>query len=115
MEFKATNSTETPSGFGCYLYGVLFPIGYFLTVPRERQHPFLRFHCFQCLLLVPLFIPLTYWADKYSSSVASVGFLVVFGAWFVALIQAGRRKKFKLPLLGIIAERLSSGSAAPSA
>jgi uncharacterized membrane protein len=110
MEPQVFISTELPRGQRCYLWGVLFPVLYLSTVRRNRQHPFLRFHCIQCLLIFALLIPLAYWNDKHVSNIASIGFVVLLVGWLVAMIQAGRRKMFKLPLLGEIAVRLASGS-----
>jgi uncharacterized membrane protein len=64
----------------------------------------------QCLLLWVLLIPLIYWTGKHESKIASMVFVVLILVYLVAMIQAGRRKMCKLPVLGGIAERLSSGS-----
>lgn len=94
---------DTPYGGICYIFGVLFPLLYLLSVPRERQHRFLRFHCFQCLLLFALLMPLMFvqWRP-----LSFVSFVLIVG-WLVAMIQARRRKMFHLPLLGYLAERLA--------
>lgn len=101
------NRTECPRGQQCYVFGVLFPLLYLVSVRRDRQHPFLRFHCIQCLLIFALLIPLIYWNNKDVSGFTGIGELLLFVGYFVALIQAGRRKMFKLPVLGGIAERLT--------
>ena len=106
--------TERPRGQICYAWRVLFPVQYLLTVRRDRQHPFLRFHCIQCLLLMGLLALLIYWNDKHESAMGSVAFLVLLIGWLVAMIQAERRKMFKLPVLGRIAELLASGSKSSS-
>jgi uncharacterized membrane protein len=96
-------ANDTPNGGICYIFGALYPLLYLLSIPRERQHRFLRFHCFQCLLLFALLVPLLYvkWRPvNYVSLVLIVG-------WLVAMIQARRRKIFRLPLLGYLAERLA--------
>ncbi len=49
----AANS-EQPRGWACYIWGVLYPAVYLSSVPRDRQHPLLQFHCIQCLLLFGL-------------------------------------------------------------
>lgn len=100
---NARAADETPNGGICYIFGVLYPLLYLLSVPREKQHRFLRFHCFQCLLLFLLLVPLMYvkWRP-----VSFVSLLLIVG-WIVAMIQARRRKMFHLPLLGYVAERLA--------
>lgn len=107
-------STDRPRGHVCYALGVLFPVVYLSFVRRGRQHPFLRFHCMQCLLLFALLTPLALWNSKHVSSIASIAFAVFMVGWLVAMIQAGRGRMFKLPVLGRMAERLSSGVKARS-
>jgi uncharacterized membrane protein len=114
MEPQVLVSTEQPRGHRCYLFGILFPVQYLLLVRRDRQNPFLRFHCIQCLLLFALLTPLFYWTDKHESKTASIAVVVLIFGYLVAMIQAGRRKMCKLPVLGGIADRLSSGSNALS-
>jgi len=68
----------------------------------------------QYLLLFALLIPLAIWNDKHVSNIASIAFVVLLIGWLVAMIQAGRRKMFKPPVLGRIAERLASGTKSSS-
>jgi uncharacterized membrane protein len=114
MDSHVLINNQRPRGQRCYLWGILFPVQYLLTVRRDRQHPFLRFHCMQYLLLFALLIPLAIWNDKHVSNIASIAFVVLLIGWLVAMIQAGRRKMFKLPVLGRIAERLASGTKSSS-
>jgi uncharacterized membrane protein len=51
-----------------------------------------------------------YLSDKYEFKIASVAFVFLFASWLVAMVQDGRRKLFRLPVLGAIAERLASNS-----
>jgi len=48
---------EVPSGGVCYAFGIVFPLVYLLAVRREKQNPFLRFHCIQCVLLFLFWTP----------------------------------------------------------
>jgi uncharacterized membrane protein len=102
-------STDRTRGHICYCFGVLFPVVYLSFVRRDRQQPFLRFHCMQCLLLFALLTPLWFWKSKHLSNTASIAYVVLMIGYLVATIQAGRGRMFKLPVLGRIAERLSSG------
>jgi uncharacterized membrane protein len=89
---KSTNSTaESPSGMICYLYGILFPLTYLLGTSRDRQNPFLRFHCIQCLVLFLLWVPFLF---AHRTALTSVGTLLGLVGWFVAMVQAKRRKLF---------------------
>jgi uncharacterized membrane protein len=113
METQVDTGTERPSGRICYVWGIIYPLVYLASVPRDRQQPFLRFHCVQCLLLFAFLGPLAYLGPFASgntklSNIASIAFLILTVGWLVAMIQAGRGKKFKLPVLGNIAERLAT-------
>jgi uncharacterized membrane protein len=105
MESGLVTGTDRSRGHICYLWGVLFPLVYLSSVRRDRQDPFLRFHCIQSLLLFALLIPLAYWNSKHGS----IAFVVLIVGWLVAMNQAGRGKMYKLPVLGRIAERLAFG------
>lgn len=108
METLADISTERPNGWNCYAWGIVYPVLYLSCTRRDRQHPFLRFHCIQCLLLFALMMSSMYLSDKYAVKIASVAFVFLFISWLMAMVQAGRRKLFRLPVLGAIAERLAS-------
>ena len=98
---------ETPRGSICYLFGVLFPLLYLLTVSRKKQNSFLRFHCIQCLLLFLLWTPFLFLQHGLPGYISSVGFLLCSVGWVVAMVQARRRKQFHLPVIGLVAERLT--------
>ena len=100
----ASSTAEPPSGGICYLFGILFPLTYLLGTSRDRQNRFLRFHCIQCLLLFLLWIPFLFVHRPAFTS--SVGTLLGFVGWLVAMVQAKRGKLFHLPLIGWFAERL---------
>jgi uncharacterized membrane protein len=101
-------SEPTPNGAVCYLYGILFPLLYFSSKTRERND-FLRFHCFQCLILFSILVPLMFvhdhvpWAEHLTSLIQSIWLL----GWIVSMIMAGRRKMFHLPVIGALAEWLA--------
>ena len=108
---SATGIEKPRSGAICYVFGVVYPLLYLLSVPKRRQQPFLRFHCIQCLLLFALMCPLA-WCGRFSK-VADVAFPILAIGWLVAIIQAQRGKTFKLPLLGQLAAYVSLKSGAP--
>jgi uncharacterized membrane protein len=98
-----------PSGAYCYLYGVLFPLLYLLSRRRIQQNPFLRFHCFQCLLLFAVWIPLLFSRPQsvWLRELTAIASVLCTVGWLTCLIQAGRRKRFHLPVIGPVAERLA--------
>jgi uncharacterized membrane protein len=93
------------AGAICYLFGILFPLVYLFCVPRRQQQRFLRFHSIQCLMLFALIGPLVWWGRL--EKIAAVGVPLLLIAWLVAMIQAGRGKILKLPILGQMAAHLS--------
>jgi uncharacterized membrane protein len=103
---QGSSTKDFPSGGICYLFGVLFPLLYLLSRRRNQQSPFLRFHCVQCLILFLLWTPfmLLRIGPAYISSIGSLLGLV---GWLVAMVQAERRKLFHLPVIGLVAERLT--------
>jgi uncharacterized membrane protein len=99
---------KVPSGGVCYAFGILFPLAYLLTVRRDKQNAFLRFHCIQCVLLFLFWTPFLIYTDmspaKHISTIIILLFLLSFlASW----IQAHRRRQFRLPIIGSIAARLS--------
>jgi uncharacterized membrane protein len=91
----------------CYAFGVLFPLVYLLSVRRNKQHPFIRFHCIQCLILFAVMTPLYFLSAGWMRNVSDVLSPILVVVFLVALIQAGRRKMFRIPGLGQIAEWLA--------
>jgi uncharacterized membrane protein len=98
-----------PSGALCYAFGILFPILYLLTRSRRESNYFLRFHCFQCLLLWGMYWVL-FLLSHFSHLKLAIAALYVLGlvAWLTAWIMASRRKMFRLPFIGALAELLAS-------
>lgn len=105
------NSGEValPSGAICYAFGGVFPLVYLLSIRREKQDRYLRFNCFQCLILLALLLPFTFvgfpagWPEK----LGSVGLLVWIIAFFAAMIQSARQKWLYLPAIGPLAKWLA--------
>ena len=88
------------------MFGILFPLLFLLT-DRDRRDYFIRFHCFQCLLIFAVWSPtLLREVPRASKAMASLD-LIALAGWFVAMIMAGRGKLFRLPLLGVIADWLA--------
>jgi uncharacterized membrane protein len=101
-------SEPTPNGAVCYLYGIGFPILYFSSTSRKRND-FLRFHCFQCLILFSILLPLIILEDHVLQTEHLILLLqsIWFLGWIVSMIMAARRKMFHLPVIGALAEWLA--------
>jgi uncharacterized membrane protein len=100
-----TATKESQGGAFCYGFGALVPLVYLSTVPRHAQDPFLRFHCIECLLLFFLAAPLLA-LKVVSVDLCFVVLLLWIAGYFLAMLQAGRGKRFHLPLIGWVAEHL---------
>lgn len=88
----------------CYLFfwvsGLIF---YFV----EDKNKFIRFHAMQSILV---FLPLMIFAMIFSFFLVWIGWLfwgLVFVIWLVLMIKAYQNQKFKLPIVGDIAEKNS--------
>lgn len=104
-ETKPRNDAQR--GSICYVFGVLYPALYLLSVPRKKQDRFYRFHCFQCLFLFALLVPLLLAKSGPVSYVSEFLCPILLVGWIIALIQAQKGKMFHLPLLGYLADRLA--------
>ncbi|WP_348265286.1 hypothetical protein P8935_12235 [Telmatobacter sp. DSM 110680] len=98
---------DLPNAGICYAWGVVFPVVYLFTRARNRQNAFLRFHCIQCLILFALGGLCNVSRKGWLGDVSGVAFLVIFVCYFIALSQAAQHKQFRLPLISMLAERLT--------
>jgi uncharacterized membrane protein len=96
-----------PNGGICYAFGILFPLVYLIFTRRSMQKPFLRFHCFQCLILFALWAPFLISHPFGQAHISAIGFPLCFFAWLIAMIQARRRTRFHMPVIGAVAEWLT--------
>lgn len=101
-----------------YLAG---PVSGVLVLLAERTNTFVRFHAWQAIVglggfavVVALFLALTF-ASILVSAAAFRALLVVSGmlwtlwlaCWILCMVQAFTRRRWKLPIAGTYAERLS--------
>lgn len=103
---------------GTIAYFTFIPAIIFLLVAPYKENNYIRFHAWQSVLLnIAAFVMeiifggialLTLFlgslALSYALKVISVLWLVL---WLICVIQAMNGKRFKIPLLGSIAEKLS--------
>lgn len=104
-------ASDTPIRAGvCYVFGVLFPVLYLLSVRRGKQQPLLRYHSFQSLLLFSIWLPLliVHFRAGWPENLANLASTLCLAAWISFYIQAQRRKRFHLPFLGFLAETLTA-------
>jgi uncharacterized membrane protein len=111
--------TDNVAGLLCYVLGLITGV-LFLVIEPYNKNPFVRFHAFQSIFLslawfafwivfsiisavVFAALPLSLWGLWHL-----VGMLVglaVFAIWILLLIKAYQGARFKLPILGDLAEK----------
>ena len=95
-----------PNGLRCYLFGILYPLAY-LSSNRDGQEYFTRFHCFQCLLLFAVWIPVLFIQVPFAKRAWACLELLGCIGWIAAMTMAARGKLLRLPLIGIVADQLA--------
>jgi uncharacterized membrane protein len=95
-------------------YLPLVPPAVILFLPAFRSNRFVRFHCWQSILLWGVFFVLTVIALLLSNVTAAMVFLL-FGIlaslamlflWIVLSVKAWEGERFELPLFGELAARM---------
>jgi uncharacterized membrane protein len=95
-------------------YLPLVPPAVILFLPAFRSNRFVRFHCWQSILLWGVFFVLTVIALSLSNVTAAMVFLL-FGIlaslamlflWIVLSVKAWEGERFELPLFGELAARM---------
>ena len=116
MAQTSLNMGENVEGALCYLLGWLTGIVFYLI---EKENEFVRFHARQSILV---FLPLSilsfifgggfmfgralFWSGWFF--LVAIGWLIsllMFILWLVLMFKAYQGEKFKLPIVGDIAER----------
>jgi len=99
---------------GLLAYVTIIPAIIFLLVEPYNKNRFIRFHAFQCVFLVVALIALHFAIGIFAfvPVLALVTFplhmLISLGAfvlWIVLLLKAYQGQKFKLPIIGEMAEK----------
>jgi uncharacterized membrane protein len=108
MAKTSMNMEENVASLLCYLLLWLTGIIFYLV---EKENKTVRFHAMQSILT---FLPLTVLSIIFSALSWFVPFMWVLGGlislltvilWLVLLIKAYQGEKFKLPIVGDIAEK----------
>lgn len=111
----STSNASAPAGgglqdniAGMLAYFTIIPAIVFLVLEPYNRNKFIRFHSFQCLFLsgalivihiVLGFIPIIGWIVSLLLSLATV---IV---WVLLVVKAYQGQKFKLPVIGDLAEQ----------
>jgi uncharacterized membrane protein len=106
MEKATFGLDENIAAAACYVLGWLTGIIFFIM---EKENKTVRFHAMQSILT---FLPLcvVYWVLSLVFFMIGLGFigllvaLVMLVLWLVLMLKAYQGEKFKLPVVGDIAE-----------
>lgn len=107
----STGMTSNVAGMLAYILGVITGI-IFLVIEPYKRDPFVRFHAFQSIF---------YWVACFVIGIALVTILpfsmfpliwlvrlAMVGGWIFLMFKAYNNEKFKLPLIGDLAEKQSA-------
>ena len=85
----------------CYLFVLVF-----VPILTRKQDPFINFHARQGLVIV-VGVILSAVIAMWTSWLGSIIFLLLLIADVIALIQAMQGRTWKIPLIGMLAEKFS--------
>lgn len=99
---------------GGLAYVTIIPAIVFLILAPYNRNSYVRFHSWQCLFLAIAYfavdmvmmilgrMPLFGWSTLFLWPLVALGFFIV---WIVVLIKAFNGERFKLPIIGDLAEK----------
>jgi len=96
---------ENIAGLLCYVVGWITAIVFLIL---EKENKFVRFHAFQSLLT---FLPLSVlawilgWIPFAGWVIAGLVWILILILWLILMFKAYRGEKYKLPIVGDIAEK----------
>ncbi|MGO9338962.1 MAG: DUF4870 domain-containing protein [Terracidiphilus sp.] len=117
---ETTQSGISDNGAGALSYITFVPAIVFLVMPPYNQSPYVRFHAWQSIFLniagIVLWVALTiitlvglFFVPFLMLMIRLVIFLGLFALWLVCVLQALNGKRFKLPVIGALAEKQAGG------
>ena len=104
-ETSQTGLTDNTAAGLAYI--TIIPAIIFLVVAPYNQKSFIRFHAWQSIFLgiAAFVIGFINIIPILGQLIFLVGMLVLFVAWIIALLKALKGERFKLPLIGNLAEK----------
>jgi uncharacterized membrane protein len=104
-ETSQTGLTDNTAAGLAYI--TIIPAIIFLVVAPYNQKSFIRFHAWQSIFLgiAAFVIGFINIIPLLGQLIFLVGMLVLFVAWIIALLKALKGERFKLPLIGNLAEK----------
>jgi uncharacterized membrane protein len=113
---ETTQAGISDNGAGALSYITIVPAIIFPVMPPYNASPYVRFHCWQSIFLnivgIVLWVGLAivtivglFFAPFLVMIIRLLIFLGLFALWLVCVLQALNGKRFKLPIIGALAEK----------
>jgi len=114
-----TETTQTgisDNGAGALSYITIIPAIIFLVMPPYNASSYVRYHCWQSIFFniaaIVLWVGLAivslvglFFAPFLVMIIRLIIFLGLFALWLVCVLQALNGKRFKIPVIGALAEK----------
>ncbi len=101
--------TSNVAGLLCYVAGLITGVIFLILEPYNHD-PFVRFHAFQSIfysLVILVLSVILGWIPFIGWGLYMLLWPAAFVVWVVLIIQAAQNKKWKLPIIGDLAEKQS--------
>ena len=109
---QAPSSTGLEPNIAAFLANLLGPVTGLIFVLIEKENRFVKFHAWQALLFGGAYIAVQILLMLTSSVTLCLGGIVALGVafvgffiWLLLMFKAFQNQKFKLPILGDMAEQ----------
>ncbi len=108
MAKTSMNLDENVAGALCYIFGFITGILFFVM---EKKNKFVRFHAMQSIIfsigvvIVLGIFQIISWFLWFLWVLTALIWLLIFIVWIVLMFKAYQGEKFKLPIIGDIAEQ----------
>ncbi len=108
---QPAQSGMSDNAAGALAYVTIIPAIVFLVMPPYNQSSYVRFHAWQSIFLgiAAFAIGFINIIPILGQLIFLVGMLVLFVAWIIVLLKALKGIRFKLPLIGNLAEKQAGG------
>jgi uncharacterized membrane protein len=116
----ANQSGLSDNAAGGLAYITIIPAIIFLVVEPYNRNSYIRFHSWQCIFLAAAWIVIDVALGVFAKMFAFMGVFWIFGfaplvslamfiLWIMVLIKAFNGERFKLPIIGDLAEKQANG------
>lgn len=115
---SVNQSGLSENGAGGLAYVTVIPAIVFLIVAPYNRSPYVRFHSWQSIFLCIAYVafhigmmilsrlPFVGWSTLFLWPLVGLGFFIL---WIIVLIKAFNGERFKIPVLGDLAEKQANG------